>query len=261
MENLDDNTIISSEENLPKGLPFYVPEDYFLTLSKHIQYRIAIKDFEAKSNAFNTPDNYFSELPRHIEDKINQKEFQDKDIYTSGEFFENQKNDILSFIALNEIIKPEMPFEVPNHYFDNLAAAIESQTLLNPIYSGEKIEEAEAQNLSNKDQIKKWRILKFIPSRWAYAAAAAIILSFGIFYFRNNTPVETYTIANFNTDSLSTSDIISRLEKSDIPEEVLLQNIDEKQLTNISKYQLQIEDKDLKNIINDLDENEITKDL
>lgn len=236
MENLDDNNIFLIEDKLPKGNPFSTPDGYFLSLGTHIESRIAIHDIEDKTNPFDLPFDYFKNLTRHIENRIYWKDLE-KEI--RDEFFENQKEDILNSILLNEKAGNVIPFEAPEGYFENLVSTIEAQT-----------------SLKQKPELRK-----LVPLRWAYAAAAAILLSIGIIYFTYNRPVESIAVTNFNTDSLSTAEIVNKLEKSDIPEEELIREIDVKQLTMLAKDQIQLDEKDLNKIINEIDENELTKDM
>jgi hypothetical protein len=236
MDNLDDNNIFLIEEKLPKGNPFTLPEGYFLSLGEHIENRINVKDFEVKTNPFALPANYFENLEQRIESRIIQI---DSNENVTDDFFEIQKEQILNSIALIEKAGNKSPFEVPSGYFENVITAIESKT-----------------SLKQRPAIKRFKTM-----RWAYAAAAAIILSLGVVYFSNNRPVETMAITNFNTDSLSTSEIVNKLEKSDIPDEELIKHIDVKELTNLAKEQIQPDDKELKSILYEIDENELTKDM
>lgn len=111
-----------------------------------------------------------------------------------------------------------------------------------------------AEDIALQTQSKKPTFsFQFNLKYWYYAAAAILILSFGILYISKNRTVGIPEASNFNTDSLSTSEIINVLGRSEISEDVLFTLIDSKQLPN----QIIIEDKDLENIIDELDESDL----
>lgn len=233
MENFDDTNLNSSEANLPQGIPFEAPEGYFKSLPDIILSRTKISDISStentiKQNPFTIPEDYFSNLSKQIQNRISLEEFE-KTI--PEHFFEKQKETILNTISIQEKSSRNLPFDVPGKYFETLVEDIESKT-------------------QSKKQTNTYQ---FKLKNWYYAAAAILILSFGILYISKNRTVGIPEASNFNTDSLSTSEIINVLGRSEISEDVLFTLIDSKQLPD----QIIIEDKDLENIIDELDESDL----
>ncbi len=233
MENFDDTNLNLSAANLPQGTPFEAPEGYFKSLPDLILSRIKLSDISSiennqNQNPFTVSEDYFNTLPKQILDRIAFQEFE-KTI--SNDFFEKQKETILNTLSIQEKSNRNLPFDVPEKYFETMAEDIALQTQSKkPTFS-----------------------FQFNLRNWYYAAAAILILSFGILYISKNRTVGIPEASNFNTDSLSTSEIINVLGRSEISEDVLFTLIDSKQLPN----QIIIEDKDLENIIDELDESDL----
>ncbi len=237
MENFDDTSFIKSEEKLPKGVPFRTPEGYFESLGDSILTRIKINEIMASEMGnnippFETPYHYFENLSQHIENKVSQQDFE---LTLEDSFFKLQRETILSTITIQEKANASSPFSTPPNYFEQLSAKIEAHT-----------------SSTHKSRIQKLSFYKI-----AYAAAATIILTFGILYYSNQKPTNNQAMASFNTDSLSTVDIVNILNKSEISEDELISHIDTREIP----IHLQLGEKELKNILDELDETELTKEL
>lgn len=237
MDSNDEILDQHKEEQFPKGLPFGVPEGYFESLTSQISARIALNEKlpieNGASNAgFTVTPEYFDHLPKHIEFKISEKEFE-KNIEPT--FFENQSEAILQKIALAEKYSSKTPFVTPPKYFDSLTSKIESRTIGS----------------------EKKAIRPIMNLRWAYAAAAAIVLSFGIYLYIPKSEVTSVAFEKINTDSLTTADIISTLNTSDISEDELITHIDIKDLPD----HIIIEEKDLDKIMDEIDESDLLNEM
>ncbi|MEQ1666151.1 MAG: hypothetical protein ABL927_12335 [Bdellovibrionales bacterium] len=237
MDSNDEILDQQKEEQFPKGLPFGVPEGYFDGLGSRISARIALNEKLPSENGssaagFTVPLEYFEHLPNHIEFKISEKEFE-KNI--EPEFFKNQSEAILQKIAFTEKYTSKTPFETPPNYFDSLANKIELKT----------------------HAIEKKSIRPIMKLHWAYAAAAAIVLSFGIYFYAPKTEIIPIAVEKINTDSLSTADIISTLQTSDISEDELITHIDIKDLPD----HIIIEEKDLDKVMDEIDESDLLNEM
>ncbi len=234
MENFDDTTLFLSEEKLPKGVPFTTPDSYFETLRETTEREIAVQGYLNKNNPnpFVVEENYFDNLTHHIENKIAQKKLETS---IDQAFFDQQRDTIINTISIKQKTATKNPFDIPADYFNNLTSAIESKTSF----------------------IIKPTTPKFYINRWAYAAAAALIMGISIGYFIFSKPLESQSVANFNTDSFSTAEIVSVLTKSEISEEELMTHIDVKELPQ----HLSMEGKDLENILDELDESDLMNEM
>lgn len=237
MDSNDEILDQQKEEKFPKGMPFGVPEGYFESLASQISARIALNEKLHTGNGlpdagFTTPPQYFENLPNHIDFKISEKQFEQS---LESTFFEKQADSIIKHIALEEKYTSKSPFETPPDYFDSLASKIELKTISS----------------------EKKAIRPLLKLRWAYAAAASILLSFGIYFYAPKTEVTSVAIEKINTDSLSTSDIISTLSTSDISEDELMTHIDIKNLPD----HLIIEEKDLEKVMDEIDESDLINEM
>ncbi len=237
MDSNDEILDQQKEEQFPKGMPFFVPEGYFESLASQISARIALNEKLPAENGlpdsgFTVPPQFIDQLPKHIEFKISEKEFEEN---IESEFFENQSEAILQKIALAEKYSSKTPFVTPPNYFDSLANKIESRIIGN----------------------EKKALRPIMNLRWAYAAAAAIVLSFGIYFYVPKSEVTSAAIEKINTDSLTTADIISTLNNSDISEDELITHIDIKDLPD----HIIIEEKDLDKVMDEIDESDLINEM
>lgn len=237
MDSNDEILDQQKEDKFPKGLPFGVPEGYFDGLASQISARIALNEKLISGNevlkaGFTVPSQYFENLPNHIDFKLSEKEFENQ---LESSFFEEQSASILNRIALEEKYTSDSPFVTPPNYFDSLASSIELKTIA-----------------------KEKKVIRPIMNlRWAYAAAASIILSFGIYFYAPKSEISVVAIEKINTDSLSTADIISTLTTSDISEDELMTHIDIKDLPD----HLIIEEKDLEQVMDEIDESDLINEM
>lgn len=237
MDSNDEILDQQKEEKFPKGMPFGVPEGYFEGLASKISAQIALNEKlhsekGLPDSGFAVPPKYFDHLPNHIDLKISEKEFEQN---IEPSFFEKQTTSILQQIALEEKHSPKSPFVTPSNYFDSLASKIELKTIAS----------------------KKRVIRPIMNISWAYAAAAAIIISFGIYFYAPKSEVPSVAIEKINTDSLTTADIISTLNTSDISEDELITHIDIKDLPD----HITIEEKDLDKVMDEIDESDLLNEM
>ncbi len=98
----------------------------------------------------------------------------------------------------------------------------------------------------------------FINWTWVASVAATVVLTWGIINDQQNTLIKSnLTKQQWHIDNLSSTEIASILNKSDISEEELIKNIS---ITRLNQ-QIEISSKEENEIINQLEETDITSEL
>ncbi len=184
-EELKEFKVLSS---LNKSLPFVTPENYFAQCSAVTETKVELNNYATlisikKQNAFTTPDLYFEQSAKAIQNKIALAE-------------ELNLNPTLTSIEKQNV------FTIPQNYFDNLSYAVR-----------EKI-------ISEQNNVNSFgKVLHLVFSKkTAYALAAMLVLSLGLYYYNFNTKINTgdcNTLACLGKNEiLNSSQIITMDEES-----------------------------------------------
>ncbi|MGZ3885286.1 MAG: hypothetical protein ACXVPQ_03270 [Bacteroidia bacterium] len=211
--------------------PFSLPGDYFGSFSKKMLYKIEladeIKEFKMLSSIdkrlpFVTPENYFAQAANSVGA---QAELGNYRILSSIEktnafatpalYFEAAANITAAKVELAEELKPYSSlsriektnsFAVPPAYFENLSYEVRQKTA------------------SGKNETAFGKVIQLVFSKQtAYALAAMLVLSLGLYYFTNEKAV---IVNNGDCQTLAC------LDKKDIKENQLL-HIDEESLMEV----------------------------
>lgn len=233
MEPNDDTTLNTSESNLPKGNPFSVPDGYFNSLPDSILSRIAVGDFEEKPNPFTTPESYFGLLTERVMAKKKEEEFND----ANEAFFNRQSETVLAELQIRAMAGTEVPFTVPEGYFDTLTERIESKAR------------------SQSGTILYFRIRRWMPA----AAAAVLVMMIQLFAHPGTTSVAASN--TITSDSLTTEEIALHLQKVDVDEEVLMKSVDVTSLSVYRKEAVPENDAEEQKILDEIDVNDIPVDM
>ncbi len=260
MSKNHDNNSDSNEEN-----PFSLPEGYFNAFSKKMMLKIELadelKEFKVLSGIdkklpFVTPENYFSETASATESKAElsayetlvsikkQNAFAVPELYfeRSAKAIEHKivlAEELKAYPTLNNI-KKENVFGVPQNYFDNVSYSVREQILV-----------------SVNSQPVLGRVIQLVfNKRTAYALAAMLVLSLGLYFYTANNEVS----GNCNgLACLDKSEILKSSQINNMDEESLMKLVDPEKLSkNLESSETDATKKEEANYVNDnVDINEL----
>ncbi len=208
-EELKEFEILSS---LNKTLPFITPENYFeqSSLTSQIKSELALHETLVsikKVNAFVVPVLYFENSAKAIQNKIELAE------------------ELNLYPTLTSIEKQNV-FTIPQNYFDNLSYTVR-----------EKIT-AEQNNTNGFGKI----IHLVFNKKTAYALAAMLVLSLGLYYYNYNTKIiagDCNTLACLGKNEILNSNQIISMDEESLMKlvdlEKLSRNLNEGSDNNLKK--------------------------
>jgi hypothetical protein len=169
-------------------------------------------------------------------------------------------------------ISRELPFEAPKGYFDTLASRIESRIKLekkglhaNPFHVPEDYFDTMQNRITEKVSAMQRKPKLRIPAWYlTMAAAAMVIITFGVNFLVHDFNPSAPTAGDINPENISKEEISRKLEQMDVDESILIKAIDPKTLAssgNESVPVLQLDEKEINNIIDETDINDITNNM
>ncbi len=214
----------NNNKNNKENNPFSLPEGYFNSFGKKMMLKIELaeelKEFKILSSIdktlpFATPNNYFasSEVKAELSAYPKLSTVNKNNVFATPElYFETSAEAIKTKIEIAEELKTypilysltkENAFVAPQHYFEGLSHTIREKTIV-----------------TATEESSFGRIISLVFSKQtAYAIAATVVLSFGLYFYNSG---EETTTGNCGT--------LACLDKSEIFKGNQLLNLDDEAL-------------------------------
>ncbi len=262
MNKNGNNHTPNSEEN-----PFSLPGNYFDSFTKKMMLKIELadelKEFKLLSSIdktipFTTPDNYFevkSELTAYplVSSIKRQSQF-----IVPENYFENNTSTILNKIdvleeiklypALSQVDKKNV-FEVPSDYFNDLSVQL-------------------SEVHSVKERAFSGRVISLVFNRkTAYAIAAMLVISFGLYFFNARTEAANTgcnTLACLDKNEIMKDNHINALDDEALMEMVNTEDLKNNLNLSLNKEEKHSNDKQQSTetyVLENVDVNDITDEI